>query len=387
MATVHRAELRGIAGFRRELALKRMLGAYCDDPQFVEMFVREATLACNLNHVNIPRTYSLGKVGDIYYIAMELAPGPTLRHLQRQCVGVAGAIPLTITMSILEQVCAALDYAHKLADKDGKPLGIIHRDVTPSNVILSNGTVKLIDFGIAKAALDGTKTQVGTVKGKFSYMAPEYMTEGKLDARADLFALGVIGHELLTTRPLFTGDSDFDTLSNVRGMKVEPPSKRNSDVPPELDDIIMTALARDPEQRWQQASAMRTALASVIQQRNLSVTRKQTAEWVDWALELSRRPDTPAAAHFNTGDYEKQPPATVALRKHPPTPEVVVVNAGDDELPPFDSPEIPTGATTNVHAEIWRRKRSVIPWIVLAICLVAGVAAGAVAHFVFDVMR
>ena len=281
MATVHRAETTGLEGFRRPVALKRMLPHVAANDDLVRSFVREARLASHLRHANVAQTYDLGKVGDIYYIAMELVVGSTLRDVLRLCSKTGERIPIPIAVNILSQVCDALDYAHNLTDDSGQALGIIHRDVSPSNVIVAEGgVVKLIDFGIAKASAAGMQTLSGTIKGKFGYMAPEYLA-GKIDARADLFALGVIAHELLTGRPLFQGRDDMDTLFRVKQMTIDPPRKWNPDIPEEIDSIVMTALDRDPDARWQRAAAMRVALTTETKRLGLAVLDQQVAGWVE----------------------------------------------------------------------------------------------------------
>ena len=284
MAEVHRAEQAGIEGFRKAVALKRMLPHVAANDEMVKAFVREARLASYLHHVNCAQTYELGKVGDIYFIAMELIAGRNLREVLRACAAMGQIMPVPIALNILNQICDALDYAHNLCDHDGQPLGIIHRDVSPSNIIVAEGgLVKLIDFGIAKAAASDMQTMTGTIKGKFGYMAPEYI-EGRLDARADLFAVGVIAHELLTNRPLFTAGDDIETLHRVRDMKILPPSAKNPRVPAEIDDIVMTALQRDPEKRWHHATALRTAMTTVTKRLGLEVLNSQVAEWLDRAF-------------------------------------------------------------------------------------------------------
>jgi serine/threonine protein kinase len=281
MAEVHRAEQAGIEGFRKVVALKRMLPHVASDDDMVASFVREARLASYLRHANVAQTYELGKVGDIYFIAMELIEGRSLRDVLKRCAGLKKVMPVRYTLNVLNQICDALDYAHNLRDHDGNPLGIIHRDVSPSNVIVAEeGVVKLIDFGIAKAQGSGMQTMSGTIKGKYGYMAPEYL-DGKLDARADLFAVGVIAHELLTGRPLFTTSDDIDTLQRVRNMPIEPPSRRNPEVPQEIDDIVMTALERDPDRRWQQATALRTALTTLTQRLGMQVMNQEVVHWLD----------------------------------------------------------------------------------------------------------
>ncbi len=286
MAAVHRAEQPGVHG---HIALKRMLPQVAANDEMVKAFVREARLASHLRHPNVAQTYELGRVGEIYFIAMELVTGRNLREVLKHCAQTnSGPMPVPIALHILNQICDALDYAHNLTDGDGVPLGIIHRDVTPSNIIVSEaGVVKLIDFGIAKASAAGMQTMSGTLKGKFGYMAPEYIA-GSLDARADLFALGVIAHELLTNRPLFTGTDDLETLTRVQKMEIHPPSRRNPNVPREIDDLVMTGLARDPDRRWQHATALRTALGTLTQRLGLVATTTQVIEWMNWIFDRTK---------------------------------------------------------------------------------------------------
>ncbi len=283
MAQVHRAVAKG-SDPQRPLALKRMLAHIANNEEMVKSFAREARLASYLRHPNVPQTYDLGRVDDVYFIAMELITGRNLREVLQHCARTTGPMPVPIALNILNQICDALDYAHNLCDDTGEPLGIVHRDVSPSNVIVSEtGVVKLIDFGIAKGSGGGMQTMSGTLKGKFAYMAPEYFA-GQIDARADLWAIGVIAHELLTNRPLFSGRDDVDTMKRVRSMPLAPPSQKNPGVPPEIDDIVMTALTRDPGRRWQHATALRTALTTLTQRLALIATNMQVVRWLDWAF-------------------------------------------------------------------------------------------------------
>jgi serine/threonine protein kinase len=283
MAQVHRAVMKG-ADPRHPVALKRILPHIASNEEMVKSFVREARLASYLRHPNVAQTYDCGKVGNVDFIAMELITGRNLRKVLKHCARTTGPMPAQIALNILNQICDALDYAHNLRDDTGQPLGIIHRDVSPSNIIVSEtGVVKLIDFGVAKASAAGMQTRSGALKGKFAYMAPEYLV-GQLDARADLFAIGVIAHELLTNRPLFAGRDDIDTMRRMRSMRIVPPSQKNPLVPPEIDDIVMTALARDPDRRWQHATALRTALTTLTRRLDLVATNPQVVQWLDWAF-------------------------------------------------------------------------------------------------------
>jgi hypothetical protein len=293
MATVHRAEQRGIAGFRRVVALKRLHENVATDPDLLQSFFREARLASYLRHANVAQTFELGKVDETYFIAMEYVPGPTLAQLMRQCATTVGPIPLAVAIDLLTQICDGLEHAHNLCDETGQHLGIVHRDISPSNVIVSaTGVAKLIDFGIAKATDSDHRTQTGMIKGKFGYLAPEYLA-GRLDSRSDLFGVGVIAHEMLTGRALFVGQNDFDTLNRLRHMAIPPPSRWNPEVTRDLDDIVLTALQRNPDRRWQTAGAMRTALHNAARDLGLVVSRQQLVEWVAWVFHQVPQPGQP----------------------------------------------------------------------------------------------
>jgi serine/threonine-protein kinase len=350
MASVHRAEAEGIAGFRRSVALKRMLPHVAANEDLVRSFVREARLASHMRHANVAQTLELGKVGDIYFIAMELVPGKNLREVLSHCLRVCGLMPLPIAINIIGQIADALDYAHNLCDETGAPLGIIHRDVSPSNIIVSEGGVcKLIDFGIAKASAQSMQTMSRTIKGKFSYMAPEYIA-GHIDRRADLFALGVIAHELLTNKPLFQGEDEMDTLQRVRTMKLQPPSMWNSKVPPELDSIVMTALERDPDRRWQGANALRTALTTEAQRLGLVAHGAQVDDWMRWAFEQAAgdfRVDTMPEISISTPEHTA--PTVEAPRPHPH----VVQRRTTSSSPPVQPPSEPPVARPSVPRGEW----------------------------------
>ncbi|MDQ3335656.1 MAG: serine/threonine protein kinase [Myxococcota bacterium] len=293
MAYVDRAEMLGRDGFRKTVALKRMRTEWTTDPDFIHAFVHEAQLASRLSHPNIAQAYDLGKIDGTYFIAMELVQGPTLSQITQQARRAAGPVPLAIALEILIQLCDALDHAHELCDAGGRPLDLVHRDISPSNVIVSrDGIAKLIDFGIAKARSARRSTQAGIIKGKHAYVAPEY-TYGRLDRRADIWGLGVIAHELLAGRRLFVGENDAATIRNVRNQPIPAPSKYARGVSQDLDDIVMTALQRDPDQRFQNAGAMRVALTTEVRRLRMATSGAQIRDWVSWAFEqVPRSEDT-----------------------------------------------------------------------------------------------
>jgi serine/threonine protein kinase len=251
-------------------------------PELVQSFVEEARLARNLQHPGIARVYEFGVLRNQYFIAFEFVPGPTLQQLQQHCAATVGKIPVPVVLAIVAQLCDALDHAHTRRNPIGVPMGIVHRDVSPSNVIVStSGQVKLIDFGLAKTKQSTVQSQVGVIKGKLSYVAPEYLTSGKLDQRCDLWALGVVMHELLTGQRLFDAPDNAMTLDRVRAMPIPPPSQRNPDVPPEVDKLVLTALNRDPEWRFPTAAKFRAAIAGLG---GTQLTPQQLVQWVEWAF-------------------------------------------------------------------------------------------------------
>ena len=319
MATVHRAELPGKNGTVKQIALKRLLPTL--QREMVALFLDEARLLRYLRHPNIAETYDSGRVFGSYFIAMEYVRGPTLKELVQQCGATVGSVPEPITLNLAAQLCDALDHAHNRCDEHGRPLGIIHRDITPGNMILSDtGLLKLIDFGLAKAAVSTEETAVGMIKGKYGYVAPEYLG-GKLDHRADLWAVGIIMYELLTSRRLFDGADAFETIARVRQLPIPRPSLANPRVTPALDAIVMTALERDPARRWQSAAELRDALRGVIAQPGNHVDSQHVSAWVRWAF--AQRPGTDASglAHLHSLVAPPAPPLPPApLAPAPPTP-------------------------------------------------------------------
>jgi serine/threonine-protein kinase len=284
LASVHLARSPAI---KNPVALKRLFPHIAKVRELVGSFIDEARLARYLRHPGIARVYEYGRIKGTYFIAFEFVPGPTLQQLQRQCSAHVGQVPIPVVLEVAWQLCEALDHAHNLRDEHGQPLHIVHRDVSPSNVIVSNtGQVKLIDFGLAKTKQSTVHSQVGVIKGKVNYVAPEYIS-GRLDARCDLWALGVVLHELLTGRRLFDDPESLVTLERVRSLPIPPPSRINREVPVDLDRIVLTALERDPARRWQSAAEMRAALERHASRR---ITPRQLVAWLEWAFSQKQPP-------------------------------------------------------------------------------------------------
>lgn len=266
MAELYKAKRTGVEGFQKIVAIKKILPHLADDEEFVTMFADEAKLAAQLNHPNIIHIYDLGKIqAGGYFIAMEYMDGRDLRAIQQAGREMGVPIPVPLAVYVASKVASALDYAHRRRDSEGHELNIVHRDVSPQNILISyEGDIKLCDFGIAKAASKASKTQSGALKGKIQYMSPEQAWGKPIDRRSDLFSLGVVLHELLTGERLFQGDTDINILEKVRVAEIAPPSRANPEVPQNLDAVVLKALAREPDDRYMNASDLLRDLDSVL---------------------------------------------------------------------------------------------------------------------------
>ncbi|TNE48677.1 MAG: PEGA domain-containing protein [Deltaproteobacteria bacterium] len=279
MAEVFKAKTFGIDGFEKVVALKRILPNIAEDEEFIMMFSDEAKIAVKLSHANIVQIFDLGQDEGSYFIAMEYIHGRDLRTIFDRSRRKGGnKLDPKMVAYVMARVCEGLDYAHRKKDDEGQPLHIVHRDVSPQNILLSyEGDVKIIDFGVAKAQNKMSRTQAGILKGKFAYMSPEQIQGLPLDQRSDIFALGIVFYELLTAQRLFVGESDFHTLEMIRNMKLEPPSSKNPAIPPALDEITMKALSRDLNQRYTWASEMHEDLQRFLYSNPPIYTRQDLA--------------------------------------------------------------------------------------------------------------
>lgn len=265
MAELFLAKQTGLSGFEKSVAIKRILPHLTQGSEFIAMFINEAKLAALLTHQNIVQIYDLGNVDQCHYIAMEYIMGKDLRTVINH--GKSKSIPLSIgdALLIVSKICSALDYAHRKKDLNGNDLHLVHRDISPQNILVSyEGEVKLVDFGIAKAAMGGQETKTGVLKGKLAYMSPEQAWGKPVDGRTDLFALGIVLYEAVTGERLFTGNDEISILEKVRKAEVPPPTQLNPAIPPELEAILKKAMAKEPEDRYQTASEMEMALEDLI---------------------------------------------------------------------------------------------------------------------------
>jgi serine/threonine-protein kinase len=262
MAEIYLASAMGAEGFTKDVVIKVVRSFLADDDQFVQMFIAEARLASRLNHANVVQIFDFGKHDETYFLAMEFVHGASLSQLRKRCRGFGMPLPSVLAAEICAQVARGLQYAHNLSE-NGQKLGVVHRDVTPHNVLLSfDGAVKLTDFGIAKATT--SQTAPGMLKGKFAYMSPEQGRGDRVDNRTDIFALGIVLWEMLTGARLFDGDTDVAVLRAVQDSLIPPPSRVDGDVPPELSDIVMKALARNADERFQTAFELDRALSTFV---------------------------------------------------------------------------------------------------------------------------
>jgi serine/threonine protein kinase len=281
MAEVFKAKTFGVEGFERLLAVKRILPNIAEDEEFITMFIDEAKIAVQLQHANIAQIFDLGKVDDAFFIALEYVHGRDLRAIFDRMRSRGEAVPIPMACHMIMQVCEGLDYAHNKRDGQGRELHLVHRDISPQNVLIGyEGEVKLIDFGIAKAAGKASKTQAGILKGKFGYMSPEQVRGLPIDRRSDIFAVGIVLYELLTGERLFVGESDFSTLEKVRNVEIMPPSSYNKKIPPELEKLVLKALARDPEDRYGNAIDLHDDLQSFLYSIGEFYSRKDLAAWM-----------------------------------------------------------------------------------------------------------
>jgi serine/threonine protein kinase len=281
MAEVFRAKAFGVEGFERLIAVKRILPNIAEDKEFIRMFIEEAKLSVQLNHANIAQIFDLGVVDGSYYIALEHVHGRDLRGIFDRCRQVGEVMPVAQACFVVMKVCEGLDYAHNKRDQTGRQLSLVHRDVSPQNVLVSfEGEVKLIDFGIAKAAGTGAKTPAGILKGKLGYMSPEQVRGLQADRRSDVFSCGIVLYELLTGERLFVGDSDYSTLEKVRNVEILPPSTYNRKIPDELERIVLKALSKEVEDRYQNAIDLHDELQAFVYTAGEFYSRKDLAGWM-----------------------------------------------------------------------------------------------------------
>jgi len=254
MAEVFRAESEGLQGFRKQVAIKRVLPHLSEKKKFIAMFLDEARLSAQLSHQNCVQVFDIGVGDNAFFIVMEYVDGANLKGIAESVKKQGKDFPVAAAAWIAHEICKGLSYAHELADQSGLPMNLVHRDMSPPNVLVTKyGEVKIVDFGLAKASSQLEKSEPGIIKGKFSYLSPEAAMGQEVDARTDIFAVGIILWELLAGSRLFLGDTDFQTVKKVQVAQVPSISQINRKVPPELERIVNKALAKDMHARYSTA--------------------------------------------------------------------------------------------------------------------------------------
>ncbi|HEY1556870.1 MAG TPA: protein kinase [Kofleriaceae bacterium] len=285
MAEIHLAKTKGIAGFEKYVALKMIHPNFAEDEQFIQMLVDEAKIAVQLNHGNIAQTFDLGRVGDTYYITMEFVDGADMYKLLRRASEMDIELPLDVCAFVGKEMASALDHAHRKKDHGGKSLGIVHRDVSPQNVLVSYaGEVKLVDFGIAKATMKAKQTAAGVIKGKYYYMSPEQAWGDAIDYRSDIFSAGIVLYEMIVGQMLYLEEDLHRLLDMVRKADIAPPSTLRRGVPPQLEKIVMRALQKNAADRYQSASDLASDLERFLHAYSPVFTAAKVAQLIKRVL-------------------------------------------------------------------------------------------------------
>jgi serine/threonine-protein kinase len=352
MAEVFLARQQGVEGFERRVAIKRILPHLSDSSEFRTMFLDEARLAAQLTHPNIIHIYDFGKVEDYFYIAMEYVEGVDLGRLIKQARNTP--VPFELIARTLADICAGLHYAHNSTDGGGKRLNVVHRDVTPQNVLITyDGIVKVVDFGIAKATWQASRTRPGVVKGKYAYMSPEQVEGRSLDARSDVFSVGICMYELMTGMPLFRRDNVVEAMKEIRDGKPIHPEQFRSEIPHELQAVLRRALETARDKRYTTAAAMQLDLERYLK----SAAGMATPQLVGEFLRREAPPGPPGEllVEGKDGEAVAAPKPAPAPEPQPPTSGVVVKggtaplsNVKGAVMPAYDSiaVKLPTGQPT-----------------------------------------
>ncbi len=359
MAEVWKARKRGEEGFQKIVAIKKILPHLSDNQDFIEMFIDEAKLAAQLNHNNIIHIYDLGKIQSSYYIAMEYIDGYDLKTILRRGEERDHPMGVELALFVASKIGQALDYAHRKKDFDEREMGLVHRDVSPQNVLVSqDGDIKLCDFGIAKAASKASHTQAGALKGKLQYMSPEQAWGRTIDRRSDIFALATVLFEMLTNRKLFSGDNELSILEQVREARVTAPSQYNDEVSPQIDAVVVKALQKDPANRYQTAGEMARDMDAIL------YSFKPTPTSADLAIYMHRI----SAA---------EPVTQISEPMHAPAPVPVPVPV-PEPVRPAPAPVAAAAAPTVV--EPWEQpqpaKKSPVPLIAIGAVILLLVLGG-----------
>lgn len=414
MAEVWKARMRGLEGFEKIVAIKKILPHLSDNDEFIDMFVDEAKLAAQLSHNNIIHIYDLGKIDGSWFIAMEYNDGYDLKSLMTQGKEVKRPLPVPLSLFIASKVASALDYAHRKKGFEDQELGVVHRDVSPQNVLISReGDIKICDFGIAKAATKASHTQAGALKGKLQYMSPEQAWGRHVDQRSDIFATAAVLFEMLAGRKLFSGDSEISVLDQVREARVPLPSTYNPEIPSEVDEVVLKGLEKDPAARFRTAGEMARAIDGILSNYKPAPTSSDLARYIEAIEDPETHPmpsveaSRPSRQIAPPVEPEEAPEAKAETVKTPlpvpapvPVPEPEPAAVPESSAPAAEStgkafPAVPPAAPppsieekqsepaapvlgASVGAAKPARKSRAVPIAIALIAILATVAGGAV---------
>lgn len=317
MASIFLATLDGPDGFKKQLVIKRVHPHLAELTEFNQMFATEAKVAALLSHPNIVQVYEYGTIGDSPYLAMEWLDGLSLEVLLRGARKSEVPLGPDFALQVGAQVCEALEYAHRLQDEEGRWLGLVHRDVSLSNVLIGfDGGVKLVDFGIAKITQAPSLTQTGTLKGKLAYMSPEQLT-GAIDQRSDIFSLGIVLYEIAVGKRLFKRQTDAETVTAIARCEVPHPAEIVPGFPQDLADVLERALQRDPDKRFANAGEMGEAIEGILRDRRSTPGRRELAKLLS-ALPFELSSLVPSGSPVISGS-SSPPPSSPSSPSSPPS--------------------------------------------------------------------
>jgi serine/threonine protein kinase len=362
MAEIYLARGASVGGVERYVVMKRVLREHATDIHFLKMFLDEARLAAQLQHPNIAQVYDVGKLGDSYFFTMEYVHGDTVRSILHRAHELRRSPPLSCVLAIVAGAAAGLHHAHERIGIDGRPLGIVHRDVSPTNLMVGfDGSVKLVDFGVAKVADRVNETKSGAVKGKIGYLSPEQARGQRLDRRSDLYALGIVMWEMLTVERLYKRDSDFAAMSAIITEPTPPPSSRRRDVPPELDRLVLRALAKSPDERFQTAEELGEAIEAVAVQTSSPLSAASVSRFLRELF--GPRPEPWKAVADKSGEVVTVTSEPVPRELRVPTHDPVDRRLADVPDLSADAVAEPTGAMFETVEPVVAVRRRRWPWL------------------------
>lgn len=354
MAQIYLARIAGAGAFERHVVLKTILPERASDHRFVTMFLDEAKLAATLNHQNIAQVYDVDQSEGNYFMAMEYVHGENVRAILETTLRRTWTIPNELAIHIVGGAAAGLHHAHERKGRNGQPLNIVHRDVSPANIMVGfDGSVKVLDFGIAKAEERSTKTVGNTIKGKYGYMSPEQCRGGGVDRRSDIFALGIVLYELTTLRRAFKGQDDFDTMKRIVGGELARPSRVVQGYPLELESIVMTALATKAEQRFQSAHELLEALDAYTNRAKVSGGASAMTRFMGQLFGDKKEPWVESASTFHPDDKTKVGSESAAPEQGLPSRQSLQGPGNDEKTQVLGSAEPDPGASA-ISTQAWR---------------------------------